>query len=332
MVALTWLDPHHLDDRDVDGAVAVIEAARVVDAPHSLPTTVSSLRGWLAHGWDGDPRKVAVHRDGTGRVVGVLEVWLPEWDNTHLGSVAVTVDPAARRRRIGGRLFEAGTDAIRSSGRNLVLAGCFTDTAGVEFLRARQLTPASTEVERRLDLVDVDRRRLADEYAAAERRAAGYELVRMPESVPDELLDDVVALTAAINDAPTDDLQVEDEVFSPARIRGFEAAHRARGCRLYRLAARHRAGGALVGHTVVAVEREQPWWGWQYDTAVLAEHRGHRLGLLLKIAMLGWLGEREAQLRTLDTWNAASNTHMVRVNEVLGYRVVAHMVEWQRRL
>jgi RimJ/RimL family protein N-acetyltransferase len=62
------------------------------------------------------------------------------------------------------------------------------------------------------------------------------------------------------------------------------------------------------------------------------EHRGHRLGLFLKIAMLRWLAEQEPQLRYLETWNAASNAHMIRVNEILGYQHIAEVIECQRRL
>ena len=41
-------------------------------------------------------------------------------------------------------------------------------------------------------------------------------------------------MSAAINDAPTDDLDIEDEVFTPQRIRDYEHAQAARGYRLYR--------------------------------------------------------------------------------------------------
>jgi hypothetical protein len=53
---------------------------------------------------------------------------------------------------------------------------------------------------------------------------------------------------------------------------------------------------------------------------------------LLKIAMLQWLADEEPQLRMLDTWNAASNAHMIEVNEILGYQVVATGIEWQLHL
>lgn len=331
-VDLTWLDRENPATRDVDGVLAVYEAARALEMSHWPSTTASSFRAQLRYGWDGDPAEVAALRDGTGRVIGALEVSLPRWDNVHLGVVEVTVDPPLRRRGLGRSLFQAGIERLSADGRDVLLSDCFEHSVAMGFLEAMGLKQASVEAERRLDLCGLDIERLDREYAAAERTAEAYELLRMPGRVPEQLLDAVVTMTAAINDAPTDDLEVEDEVFTPERIRSFETAQLAHDRRLYRLVARDRMSDELVGHTQVAVEAERPWWGWQFDTTVMPAHRGHRLGLLLKIGMLRWLATEEPQLRTLDTWNAASNSHMVHVNEVLGYRVVANGVAWQRHL
>lgn len=329
---LTWLESAQPDHRDVAGAVAVLEAARSVDSPHRPGPTVSAFTASLRHGWDGDPPAVAVASGADGRVIGVLELSLPRWDNTHLGWVEVTVDPLARRKGLGRRLFEAGVERTRDAGRRLVVSESWEQSAGVAFAQAMGLDRASQEVQRRQDLTSLDWERFSHEESPAQPLAAGYDLIRMPGSTPDELLADVVRMTAAINDAPTDDLDIEDEVFSPERIRTFEAAQAAARQRLYRLVARERSTGVLAGHTMVGVDAERPWLAGQWDTSVLREHRGHRLGLVLKIAMLRWLGEVEPQLRTLDTWNAASNAHMVDVNEVLGYQVVATAIAWQRHL
>ena len=139
-------------------------------------------------------------------------------------------------------------------------------------------------------------------------------------------------MSAAINDAPTDDLNIEDEVFTPQRIRDYENATVARGQRMYRLIARHRETGEMAGHTIVAVENERPTIGHQHDTSVVRAHRGHRLGLLLKSAMVLWLADEEPQLESVDTWNAESNDHMIGVNEQLGYRVLGREVQFQRTL
>jgi len=70
----------------------------------------------------------------------------------------------------------------------------------------------------------------------------------------------------------------------------------------------------------------------RHDTSVVGEHRGHRLGLLLKIAMLDHLRETEPQLAVIDTWNAATNDRMIAVNEALGYRVLGQALACQLRL
>jgi hypothetical protein len=136
-------------------------------------------------------------------------------------------------------------------------------------------------------------------------------------------------MVASINDAPLDDLDIEDEVFPPERIRTYEEAQRARGYRVHRVVARHRDTGELAGHTVVAVDSARPHLGYQHDTTVVQAHRGHRLGLLLKADMNLWLAESEPALRTVDTWNAESNDHMIAVNEALHYRWMGRGLELQ---
>jgi hypothetical protein len=149
---------------------------------------------------------------------------------------------------------------------------------------------------------------------------------------PDELVDEVARITDAINDAPLDDLELQDEVYPPHRIRAYETAQIESGFRFRRVVARHRATGELAGHTVVTVDSDQPAIGDQHDTAVARSHRGHRLGVLLKADMVRWLAEDEPQLETIDTWNAESNDHMVFVNELLGYRIMGRELDFQRRI
>lgn len=331
-VELSRLDPDRLEPRALAEAASVIESARRVDCPHELSRTVASYAAHLQHGWDGEPPTAYLSRDANGRVVGVLEVYLPRRDNTHMGYLEPIVDPSARCRGVGRALYEAGVEILRSEGRTLVLVEGFDNPHSLAFAEAIGADRAIESVKRRQTLRTLDQARLAREYEAAERAAADYELVRMPSTVPDDLMPDVVQMVAAINDAPLEALELEDEVFTPERIRAFEAAQAAHRRRLYRVAARHRSSGRLAGHTVVGVESDRPWHAGQFDTSVLADHRGHRLGVLLKIEMLRWLAEEEPQLHEIETWNAASNAHMIGVNEVLGYEVVATATGFQRHI
>ena len=138
-------------------------------------------------------------------------------------------------------------------------------------------------------------------------------------------------MAASINDAPLDDLELEDDTYAPRRMRDQERAAELRGHSTYRVIARHRQTGELAGHSSVTVERWEPARGHQEDTTVAPEHRGHRLGLALKADMLRWLAEAEPQLETIDTWNTETNDHMIAINEELGYRIVARELQFQKR-
>lgn len=331
-MTLTWLDRDHLDTRDVAGAVAVCEAARRVDTP-AWP--IGSTRAFVAsvtYGWDADPMEAALQRDRTGRPVGLLRVDLPSWDNRHLGLIDVRVDPRDRRRGIGRALFQAGIERLRSADRTMVLAESVDEGASVGFAAAVGLERAQDVVQRRQSLATLDWSRLDEAYDEARAQANGYELVHLPGRVPEAMRSAVCEITEAINDAPTDDLDIEDERFTPERLCAFEHMQDLLGRRIYRLVARGTATGTLAGVTVVGIDSEQPWHAEQYDTSVPQAHRGHRLGVLLKIGMLRWLREQEPQVGEIVTWNAASNAHMIRVNELLGYEVVLSGVEWQLHL
>jgi len=72
---------------------------------------------------------------------------------------------------------------------------------------------------------------------------------------------------------------------------------------------------------VVVFHPARPTYAGQGDTAVARNHRGHRLGLLLKIEMMRWLAEVQPQLEMIDTFNHADNRYMIDVNEAIGYRL-----------
>src|SRR5260370_37742505 len=98
----------------------------------------------------------------------------------------------------------------------------------------------------------------------------------------------------------------------------------------YTVAARHDATGDLAALTEIAVDPDDPGWGHQLLTAVARKHRGHRLGLLVKIAMLELLATAEPQLERIVTWNARANEHMIAVNESLGYTILGQPSTWSR--
>ena len=70
----------------------------------------------------------------------------------------------------------------------------------------------------------------------------------------------------------------------------------------------------------------------QWNTLVLREHRGRRLGLLVKLAALRLLAREEPQATRVVTWNAQENAPMIAVNEALGFRVAGGSTAWSLAL
>jgi len=317
------------DQEAVRRLTAVTNAARSVDSPWLHPLTEHECVGELRWGWDGQPA-IGFLASVDGLDVGGARYEASTYDNLHLAWVEVEIVPACRRRGHGSRLLAHLVERARAEGRTTVGASAW-DAAGPAAFAARHgFEQRSVEVHRRQYVAELDRAALDALWTAARSAAADYELLRWPPRTPPEGLIEMAALTAAINDAPNDELDIEDEVFTPERIVAYETAWAERGHRLHRVVARHRGTGELAGQSVVAVDGQRPHLSEQHDTSVRREHRGHRLGLLLKLEMLRWLAEDEPQVREIDTWNAESNAHMIGVNEALGYRVLGRVLNFQR--
>ncbi len=313
----------------VDEVVALQNTALAVDAPWVCEVTAESLVGWVRHGWDLEPGEHVVGLRGD-RVVAVGAVYTSQWDNPDRAFLEALVHPDVRRQGAGSALLEHLTARARELGRCKLGAAAWDRSAGTPFLDRHGYAVGSRAIQRRQHVAEVPLDQVETLCRDASEAAAGYELLRWVGETPEALLDSVATMTSAINDAPLDDLDVEDEVYPPQRIRDYETATRLRGQRAYRLLARHRESGELAGHTVVAVESWRPEVAYQHDTAVVRAHRGHRLGLLLKSEMFRWLTQAEPAVRTVDTWNAESNDHMIGVNELLGYRWMGRELEYQR--
>jgi hypothetical protein len=113
-----------------------------------------------------------------------------------------------------------------------------------------------------------------------------------------------------------------------ARVRTADQRLADQGWRFYSLAARAR-GGALVAITQLGVDPLDPSWGSQSLTAVARPHRGHRLGLLVKVAMLELLSAHEPYLTQIVTRTAEGNEHMAAINIELGFEVLERQLSWE---
>lgn len=327
---ITKLSPE--DEAGCIEAVAVQNAAVKQDCPEMLATTPRGFVDMLRYGWDMDPQQAFLARDDDGTAVGLLTVSLPTYDNTNQVWFDVFVHPDHRDGVVAAALIEYVEQLGRDNGRTVIGCGSFDLPEAIALAEKHGYERKAVEVNRRQELTGLDWSIVQSLYDDAVAASTAYELVTLTGALPDDMLDGMISVTASINDAPKDDLDIEDDVISSERIRAYEEAQAKSDHMLHRVIAREKATGALAGHTVVAVERERPHIGHQHDTAVSREHRGHRLGALVKSAMLLKLRDAEPALAQVDTWNAESNDHMIGINEQLNYRIVARTLAYQKKL
>ena len=325
---------HRLDYDDAAGVAALTElheAIRLADAPYLHHEDAEMVGAYLRYNHDQEPSEHYL-ASVDGEVVGFGALYTSNWDNLDLAWLQGGVHPRHRTSGVGSALLEHVHARCLEIDRPSVGADAWDGTPGIPFLERHGYDKKSQAILRRQDLTSLAPGQVEGMHDLALERAGDYELLHFDGPLPEEIIEDYCRMAASINDAPLDDLELEDDNYDPRRMRLVEEAQQGRNRDHLRIAARHRGTGELGGHTELVVERWDPAVAYQFDTAVAPGHRGHRLGLLLKSAMVLWLRERNPEVRTVDTWNAESNGYMIEVNEQLGYRVVARELQFQRRL
>ncbi|MFJ7750348.1 GNAT family N-acetyltransferase [Arthrobacter sp. NPDC097144] len=285
-------------------------------------------------------------------LAGVATLKLPLMDNTHSAWVHVTVASAFRRCGLGRRLYAAAEQAAAADGRTTLLGetdhpvrsgvaassvlapksgtGAIPGDSAACFAAGRGFELEQVERVSLLDLAGTtDWQELLDSAVGA--GSEDYALEFWQGACPEHLVDAYALLRQKMStDAPMAGLDLEEEQWDAARVREGERKVREMDAEELVCAVRHVPSGQLAGHTVLMVFNSNPEVAFQDDTLVLEEHRGHRLGLLLKAANLVRLREALPGALRVWTWNAAENTYMLSINEMLGFTPVGYSGEWQK--
>jgi len=319
MRVVQWTGP---DPEVTKACYDLIQAANAVDDPFGPPVSARKVRYWLEQAIEPAETWFAVD-DARGGVQGWCHVVLPAQENTDRGYLSVVVHPERRRQGIGSELLSHAARRAAENGRTGLGGWAFLGAGSEEFARRAGASATSlVGVRRILRLGALPDGQTARLRATAAKSAGAYTLLSWAGPAPDERLDQVTSVFNALNDAPHAEGH-QRATFDAQRIRDqIDAQRAALGVRVYSFAALHRATGEMAALTQVEVEQEFPGWANQHMTAVTREHRGHRLGLLVKTAMLQWLAEAEPRLENIVTGNAAANDHMIAINEQLGYEVL----------
>jgi GNAT superfamily N-acetyltransferase len=299
------------------------------DDPAGPPMSSRFFGGWMKLGWTEDPSETWLARDNGGKACGWYVLTLPERENRHLGVLNLAVHASSRRAGLGTALVRHAAARARHSGRTRLEALAREGSPGSAFARALGARPGMAEVRLVLELTAVPAGHLARLRAKAESAARGYSLLSWDGPAPDDQL----AGVAAINDTAEADIPreagQEPQRWDAERVRMDERRRAAQGLRSYTVAARSLATGEMAGLTQLVVDPARPAWGFQELTAVARAHRGHRLGLGVKVAMLEWLAEREPRLTRIITGNADANAHIIAINDELGFGVLDRWPGWE---
>jgi GNAT superfamily N-acetyltransferase len=310
------------DDAVIGAMYAVRQAANRADDEYAAPISEAAFRPTLFTTWSGAPSEVWYASPGSsGAVAGWYRAELPDLENLDQADLNLVVDPALRRRGLGTALLRHAAQRATAHERAVLHGRVRDGSPGEGFAREAGASFGPGDARRVQDLTKIPAERIASLHAGAVAAAAGYSLTRWEGPTPDDRLDQVAALHNALNDRPLD--PGEHPVTWDGRMirERMDAWDAGSGLRSYNIAAVRDATGDLAALNLVTVDPGVPEWGHVAVTMVLRAHRGHRLGTLVKTAMVRWLAEAEPRVERIDTWNAASNQHMIAINEALGYEV-----------
>lgn len=191
------------------------------------------------------------------------------------------------------------------------------------------------QVERASALVwsDAAVARLQTLRAEASQHAGDYRIVQWSIPTPPEHLDGYAWMKSRMStDAPDGDLGTPEEAWDGDRVRRQDDMLRQRGWSMLVTAAQHVETGELCAYNELAMGPDPTKATHQLDTLVLADHRGHRLGMLVKTeGLLAWR-EEHPQSPRVRTYNAEENRPMLSINETIGFAPIAYEGAWKKEL
>ncbi|MBN9188387.1 MAG: GNAT family N-acetyltransferase [Microbacterium sp.] len=294
---------------------------------------------------------VAAERDGI--VLGVAQLLFSTEDGTRTAQFDVMVDPP----RWGEGAEEAHLAAVEEEAvnRGLTTLQTFTlhrpDDPGPrrESPTGFGAIPASDRqtvfmLEHGYRLGQVERnssfdlrgpigpleQELADAQVAA---GADYRLVVWTSPTPPEYLDSFAYVVSRMDtDQPQGELVWEQHAWDADRVRRRDERLRAQGMTVSVAAVQHVPSGELVAYNELVVGSDHTGATQQYGTLVVPEHRGHRLGRLIKAANLLRWRELVPESPRVSTFNAEENRPMLDINEALGFVPVSYSGAWQKEL
>jgi GNAT superfamily N-acetyltransferase len=169
--------------------------------------------------------------------------------------------------------------------------------------------------------------------AEAQAASPDYRVVQWFAPTPEEFVAGYAWMKSRMStDAPSAALEFAEEAWDAARIAEHDGRYTSSGRTIQVTAAQHIETGELCAFNELVIGKDRTEASHQEDTLVLKEHRGHKLGTLVKCAgLLSWRDVAPASARVI-TYNAEENRPMLDINEAIGFAPVAYEGAWKKVL
>lgn len=333
--------PHNDEHGWKYGAVAALERANRADIDGTADETpsVRELIARRANNVNHDQHWVLALVGSAP--AGWASLSLPTDRDLDKAQLHVCVDPGMRRQGIGSALLSWCETQAGNAGRTLM----FAETAYgpgqdhepyVETVHGGRV-PARTpsvlfSVNRGYEIAHAARRSVLDLpmdshqadvlLAATQPYTSGYRLHTWFCEIPQMWTDPFARLKEAFfRDAPMGEVPFDEEIWGEEQVGQLIREILDQGKAVLMTAAEQVATGELVGFTelrwplVPDVEAASQWF-----TVVSENHRGHRLGMWMKLVNMTELRRRCPQISRIHTDNAQENAPMLGINHSMGFR------------
>ncbi|WP_447948132.1 GNAT family N-acetyltransferase [Microbacterium maritypicum] len=285
-------------------------------------------------------------------IVGMVTVTLAQEAEAHAAEIDLLVPQAHWGLGVEAALLDRAEEEARAHGRTVLQIwslhrpveadrmlvprtgwGRIPATPLSELAEDHGYSPEQVERNSEYDLhsdVGPLRDALADASAFA---GPDYRIVEWNMPTPPEWRDGFAAVLARLStDAPSGDMDFAEEHWDADRVVRREARLLGAGQTVSVAAVQHVPSGQLVAYNELLIAADRTGVTHQFGTLVSKEHRGHRLGTIVKCANLLRWRELMPLSTVVSTFNAEENRPMLSINEAIGFVPVSYAGAWQKKI